>query len=371
MTVPSNQRSTNPAAQQRKTLINALNVQASKLEEATESLSKLASQVEFLLRDRVENHRAIQRMASVVTAHETVNKALSLRNETLERQMHFVSAAAGLTEGVTQIGKAGYSKIAAVFQGSASNPAQPVQEPAPENPGFTEVEMMQPAARTDVTQLGASPLTNVGPAASVAVNEPYGEFANQPVGLNRVDVTAPVDGTQYQRPPSETIIPVDVRVGNPDNPVQAYPWTISDQGPAGSVTPPGPSVGNPPVASENGNQKASSRTYATLRLARLQVQAGIASGDELEIAASLDMSKISDGAIQEQIATLSKVVDAQSRTAGRTVPSIQTRVQASNRLVPKAASLDRAPSLNPSIRNSEAPHPVSLGSVTEDEIAFY
>lgn len=349
-------RTPNPAAAQRKTLIEAINKQASVIE-------KLSAQVETLLHERVQNRRAITRMASVVSKHEATNQALAVRNETLERQMFFVSKAAGLDEGVAEIGKAGYAKVAAIFKkANPANPAQPIAEPPSEPAIATEQQTMQPGARDDVTQLGASPLTDVSADASVPVDQPYGEYANNPVGQNRVDVTAPVAGTEFQRPPNETIIPVDVRIGNPDNPNPAFGWTMGPVGGQSVPTPPGPSVGNPPV-----KVSSSKRTYATLRLAKLQIEARIASGDELEIAAALDSSDLPDAAIEAQIETLAKVLEANAKTAGQ-VPSVAPQQR---RLVPKAASADvHYPSINPSMGNPNAPHSVSAGPIVDDEMAF-
>lgn len=358
----------NPAAEQRRTLINALNAQASLIE-------KLSGQMDLLLRERVENRKAMKRMASVIQSHELSTQASAVRNEALERQMYFVSKAAGLDDGVVEIGKAAYAKVAAMYKrANPANPAQPIAEPAGEAPVATEGEAQQPTARDDVTQLGATPLTDVSADASIPVDQPYGEYANRPVGENRVDVTAPVEGTQYQRPPSETIIPVDVRVGNPDNPNQAFPWTMGPVGGQSTPTPPGPSVGNPPTAqNEVTTAKGASRTYATLRLAKLQIAAGIASGDELEIAASLDSSNVSDEAIKTQIETLAKVVEHQGRMVQASAPrNLAPAPAPGRRLVPKAASAEvRSPSLNPSMSNPEAPHGVSAGPIMEDEIGFF
>ncbi len=353
----------NPAAQQRKQLIESLNKQSSMIE-------KLSGQVELLLRERVENRKAMKRMAAVISSHDVNDAVFAVRNEALERQMYFVSKAAGLDDGVVEIGKAAMNKVSSLLrQANPANPAQPITEPAGEAPVATEGEAQQPTARDDVTQLGATPLTDVSADASIPVDQPYGEYANRPVGENRVDVTAPVEGTQYQRPPSETIIPVDVRVGNPDNPNQAFPWTMGPVGTPGVPIPPGPSVGNPPTAqNEVTTAKGASRTYATLRLAKLQIAAGIASGDELEIAASLDSSGMSNESIKTQIETLAQVIQHQARVQS-VVPSSPTP---GRRLVPKAASQEvRAPSLNPSMGNPNAPHSISAGPIMDDEIGWF
>lgn len=340
----------NPAGVQRTALLEALQVHAQRQE---------------------EDHAAIARVASVITRQAQVIQALAARNETLERQMAHLAAAspAEHQKALIAIGKEGYRKVASIYrQANPANPAQPIMEPPPEQPVVTEQQAMMPGSRDDVTQLGATPMSDVSADATIAVDQPYGEYANVPVGLNRVDVTAPVDGTQYQRPPSETIIPVDVRVGNPDNPQPAFPWTL---GPVGTPGPQlvGPSVGNPPVTASSGNKRA----FATLHLAKLQIQAGIASGDDLEIAASLDASEMSDSDIQNQIQTLSKVVEANKKTAAVTPEAFDAPTR---RLVPKAASYAKSmpslqsPTASLSGPNPNAPRALSVGSVSADELAF-
>jgi hypothetical protein len=318
----------------------------------------------------------INNQATFIRRLSSLNQVLAVRNETLERQMAHLAASAPKNhqDALVAIGKEGYRKVSALQrQANPANPAQPIMEPNPEAPIVTEQQAMQPSARDDVTQLGATPMTDVSADATVAVDQPYGEYANQPVGLNRVDVTAPVDGTQYQRPPSETIIPVDVRIGNPDNPQPAFPWTM---GPVGANGPQlsGPSVGNPASGAQPQAQ-GNKRAFATLHLAKLQIQAGIANGDDLAIAASLDASSMSDSEIQGQIETLAKVVEARkTASAAPTISDEPTR-----RLVPKAAAFDPGTKSVPSFQvptqslsgpNPEAPRGVSVGSVSSDELAF-
>jgi hypothetical protein len=272
---------TNPAQKERSALLTAINAQAN----------------------------IIRRQASALDAHENILgqtvtqiKILTARNSTLEEQMAFVADAAGIAQPLAQIGVVGQRKVASILhKANPGNPAQPVAEPAPE-PGIANNQSTMLAdGRDDVTQLGATPVTDVSSDATVAVDQPYGEVANQPVGMNRVDVTAPVEGTQGQRPPEETIVPVDVRIGNPDNPQPAFPW---EMGPVGDRIPlsTGPSV-------------TSSRTMASLHLARLQIKAGIATGDDLHIANQIDNSQRPAGDIQSEINTLQQVVNAQVKTS--------------------------------------------------------
>lgn len=337
----------NPAAAERRALKEALNVQAQHIEAQGKLLRTLNS-------EREQMHKAFGQMTARLKSTEaqlgkavTALKVQAVRNETAERQIVHIASAAGLEKGVVEIGKAGYAKSAAIVKrSSAANPANPVGEPAPEAPVITEAEAMQPSARDDVTQIGASPLADVSADATVAVDQPYGVYAESPVGLNRVDVTAPVEGTQTQRPPSETIVPVDVRIGNPDNPTPSFQWTMGPVGSPGMQLPPGPSVG----------VTANKRAYATLHLAKLQIQAGLSTGDEIEIAASLDSSGMSDQSIADKIETLAAVLKNKNS------------VEAPRRLVPKAASAER---VVPSLRSTASSSAIQGSSVSDDEVAFF
>jgi hypothetical protein len=357
-------KTANQPGVQRTALLEALEVHARRQEEDHQAIARVASRVLELSSDLTTAHRVVTRQAHLI-------QALAARNETLERQMAHLAASAPRqhSEALVAIGRDGYRKISAIYRlANPANPAQPIMEPPSEAPIVTEQQAMAPSARDDVTQLGATPMTDVSADTTIALDQPYGEYANTPVGMNRVDVTAPVAGTETQRPPSETIIPVDVRVGNPDNPQPAFPWTMGPVGSNGPGIPPGPSVGNPATASSN------KRAFATLHLAKLQIQAGIANGDDLEIAASLDASPLTDGEIQTQITTLSKVVEATKSRPSPTVAAEPTR-----RLVPKAAAFEGGGKTMPSFQtptqsfsgpNPDAPRGVSVGSVTSDELAF-
>jgi hypothetical protein len=366
----------NPAGLQRTALMEALEVHAQRQEEDHAAIARVAALVQAHDQILTKAKEIINNQASFIRRQAAVIDALSVRNGTLEAQMAHLAKASPREhqEALVALGREGYAKVAAIYrQANPANPAQPIMEPNPEAPVVTEQQAMQPSARDDVTQLGATPMTDVSADATVSVDQPYGEIANAPVGMNRVDVTAPVDGTQYMRPPSETIIPVDVRVGNPDNPQPAFPWTM---GPVGGNGPQisGPSVGNPPAT-------ANKRAFATLHLAKLQIAAGIASGDDLEIAASLDASPMTDSDIQGQISTLSKVVEANGRRVQGSVSELSPTVgnEPTRRLVPKAAAFDGGAKSVPSFQiptqsvsgpNPDAPRGVSVGSVSSDELAF-
>jgi hypothetical protein len=166
-----------------------------------------------------------------------------------------------------------------------------------------------------------------------------------------VDVTAPVEGTQEQRPPNETIIPVDVRIGNPDNPQPAFPWMM---GPVGARPPAG--VG--PAVTSSLDKDSGRRTMACLHLARLQINAGMIQGNDLEFASHLAQSDFTDRDIQIQIDTIAKMPKIAQQQASN----------GSQRLVPKAASREQRST--PSMAGSPMPTVGSPFAISSDEIAF-
>lgn len=364
--------------QERKALFKALNVQAKRLEQTHRMVAQLVEHAK-----RTDTYLARQ---------ATVASTLSVRNEALERQAAHLASVVGEFDHHTAIGKVAFQKVQSIMhRANPANPAQPVQEPNPEGPIVTEQQAMQPTVRADVTQMGATPLTDVSADATIPVDEPYGEAANVPIGLNRVDVTAPVDGTQYQRPPNETIIPVDVRVGDPDDPNPAFPWYMGPTGQPLPPTPPGPSVGNPqiPVSMQKGASDPAKRQYAALRLARLQIQAGIASGEDIEIAEFIRTSSISDESMGDQITLLAKLAErnpnpytTQSFLASYQPPSAQIPLpsEPGRKLVPRVASQNGDPYAMEGVRSAPSLQGGATGpgsfpnpgfAISEEEIGFY
>jgi hypothetical protein len=146
---------------------------------------------------------------------------------------------------------------------------------------------------------------------------------------NLTDVSAPVSGTETQIPLNQTRIETDVRVGDPMNPETAYPLNPAF----------GPSQqrGTTPPRSGEMSQTSSQRTMASIRLARLRVAAGLAQGDDLAVAASIEGDQnLSDAMIRHEIATLSQVTKAaakQQRPAGL-VPRAASSAQGVQRTMP-------------------------------------
>lgn len=301
----------NPAAEQRQRLFKTLEAQ-------TTAINRQADRLEA-------QDRMLATMGRFVRQASTKISELSLRNETLERQMALVANASGLVEPLATIGAAGQNRVAALYGRTANpaNPAQPVPEPASEPPIATSQEAVQAQGRDDVTQLGATPVADVQADAVTSVDLPYGELANEPVGMNRTDVTAPVQGTETATPPEMTVIPVDARIGNPDNPQPAFPFTI---GPVGSPGRPysGPSVGNPPsTAARNGQRQegepgvavhpqAQAHYIASVNLARLRAQVGITNEEPFQLGTKI-ASSMSDAQINAEAQGLQAVASRQAQ----------------------------------------------------------
>jgi hypothetical protein len=222
-----------------------------------------------------------------------------------------------------------------LVQADVQNPAQPIPEPPAGPPTQTTQEVNTPEAFADVQAPGLVPGSTQDVAADVTTtNYTPGEDVPAPAVHQLVDVTQPVDGTQTQRPLNETKTETDVRVGDPMNPQRAYPtqpW-MQPQRTTGSVQ----------KSAQDIADDSALRTMACIRLARLQMRAGIATASEgavspdFEIAGKIEKNaSMSIEEIESQIATLDAVVKKQ---AGSDAARNQ-------RLVPKSASGRQAPSM--------------------------
>jgi 8-oxo-dGTP pyrophosphatase MutT (NUDIX family) len=303
---PRRQASTpNPAAQERQRLFKTLEAQ-------TTAINRQADRLEA-------QDRMLATMGRFVRHASTKITELSLRNETLERQMALVANASGLAEPLATIGAAGQARVATLYhRANPANPAQPVPEPTSEPPVATSQEAVQAQGRDDVTQLGASPVADVQADAVTSVDLPYGELANEPVGINRTDVTAPVQGTETATPPEMTVIPVDARIGNPNDPQVAFPFTVGPVGaPSRSFS--GPSVGNPPTTAaqhqgEPGvavHPQAQAHYIASVNLARLRAQVGITNEEPFQLGTKIAAS-MSDAQINAEAQGLQAVASRQA-----------------------------------------------------------
>lgn len=220
------------------------------------------------------------------------------------------------------------------------NPAQPVPSPGAEAPYSTLQQERDSATRGDVAEIGGTPgATDVAADSTTTVDQIGGINADTPYNVSE-DVTQPTEGTDGHRPLDEVRTRPRIEFGDPLKPDAAFPL----QGEWANKS----TVGS------------AARTFASLRLARLRLQAGVASGEDIVIAEEIqrDASK-TDGAIAQEIDTLSAVVAAAGqRTAGRTAP---------RRLVPQApAGVSRT---TPSFTSTGTTHVASSEGFDDD--AFF
>lgn len=202
------------------------------------------------------------------------------------------------------------------------NPANPIPEPAAEAPAVTTEEAKTPEARVDVTQQGGVPAnTDVPPDATTSVTEQTTVLPVDQSPQEAQDPSKPVQGTQE---PQDGKIEGEVKIGDPNDSTDMF--------------------------AETGWTKES-RTLASIRLARLRMQAGLEPPqDDLVLGQSIAASQTPSVEIQKEIDTLARVAAAR--------PPAQDQRPIARSLVPRAASAsDRSvPSLAPQ------PHDVPGGA---------
>lgn len=283
------------------------------------------------------NRPLMQALASqqkVLEAQKRGMSRLAHENEVLRLQLAYVARLAGVSKELDAIRR----------QADIDNPAQPVPNP-PSQPAVESTEQaMTPEAYDNPNAIGETPGANQGVAAETTATpmDPGVTLPTAPYN-NLVDVSAPVSGTETHTPPETTRIETDVRVGDPMNPETAFPLNPAFGPSAQQGT-------TPPRSGEMSQTGSRHRTMASIRLARLQIAAGIASGDDLAVAAKIEANaSMSDEAIRAQIDTLAAVTKAAAR---------QPRPQG---LVPRAASGVRR--TTPSLVTAPAPITSVAGAV--------
>lgn len=255
--------------------------------------------------------------------------ALERENRVLRAQLAMLGSLAGVGPEMDAIRR----------QADVMNPGSPVPDP-PEQPATqsTEEALQAGSAHSDGGQQGSAPMggghavddvsrpgttpgsvTNV-PAVQTTTAITPGEEIPTPPATNLQDVTAPVQGTNPAQdggvPLNQRRIETDVRIdpdplkasgpgiGGQGNDGTAYPWILGGQG------------GQQKAASLQ--DQAAERTFASIRLARLRVQAGLDQGDELAVAAAIEKdAALSLPVIAREIETLGRVASAQPRRAGQ------------------------------------------------------
>jgi hypothetical protein len=281
---------------------------------------------------------ALEALAAQQRQIDQLIAALGQRDQFARKQASQITY---LTRGLAAVAKAAnieqHVAAAMLKRADVQNPAQPVPEPAAEPAPESTVDAKTPEAFADVMAPGLVPGSTQDVAADVSstVYTPGQDTPASPVKYLD-DVTRPVDGTQGPLPINQTRTETDVRVGNPMNPQRAFP-----------------------VEGEFANaqrlssaQQASARTMASLRLARLRIQANTAEGNDFAVATGIEKDAgMTLARIEDEIATLEGVQKSASKRAPQAAP---------RGLVPKSASARQVPSL-------QQQHLGSGGAPVEDD----
>lgn len=263
-----------------------------------------------------EQQQILTGLSQTVNAQKKTITAQSRRMAAQDGQIHRL--ARGLEVLAQLAGNGVQEKVASAMLRVADiqNPGQPVPEPPAQPAPESGVDAKTPEAFADVNAPGMVPGTtnDVAADATTTAYTPGMDIA-APAFHELVDVTAPVDGTQNPRPLEETKTLTDVRVGDPMRPDVAFPLRGD--------------FANAQRTSAR-QENASGRTMASIRLARLQISAGMVdSEDDLTVAASIERNtQRSLASIEQEIATLDRVRVAASRR----------RASQNPRLVPRTAS---------------------------------
>jgi hypothetical protein len=240
----------------------------------------------------------------------------------LARGMHALATMAGVSDQVV---------TAMLKNADVQNPAQPVPEPPAQPALFSTVDAKTPEAFADVQAPGLVPgsTQDVAADATTTVYTPGQDVPVSPF-KNLIDVTTPVAGTQGPQPLADVRTETDVRAGDAMNPNVAFPL----QGGFGNAQRLSARQAAP-------QEDASERMMASLRLARLQIQAGLVEGaaDDLSVSTGIEKDATRTLAmINQEISTLTGVLTATARkqgsgngnprlvprTARRAAPSLQS-----------------------------------------------
>jgi hypothetical protein len=207
------------------------------------------------------------------------------------------------------------------------NPAQPVPEPSTTAPAESEeATVAEPEAQNvDVESPGgviADPIQN----GSADLEEIGGVVQDEILaGTNQTDnVEAPVAGTTEVDPAAVIDVQPDNSAETMGEPAFTGDWinpgadTVPDIG--------GNAAGGGSVESSRAfkallgrrNSETRDRIWASIRLARLRIAAGMEKGDELELARKIEASSDSMEAITREASTIQTLRQAAPRTAPRT-----------------------------------------------------
>lgn len=263
-------------------------------------------------------------LMAAVASQQAVIQRQAAELAALRKAVETIAHYAGLTKKIADVIKVADER----------NPASPVPDPADEAPVQSSSDAVTPLASDDPRNLGIVPGANDGLAAETTTTAltPGADIDTKPFN-QLLDVTAPVAGTKDHVPDEQTRIEVDVRVGDPDNPEKAFPLI-------------GEFDNEPSTGANDADLRAGAsrtRTLASLKLAKLRVAAGLAEGDEIEVAGQIEAeASLTDAAIQQEINILSNVQKAAvKRTAALKPGTIKPRTAGVQRTVP---SLSQEPS---------------------------
>lgn len=250
----------------------------------------------------------------------------------LRAQLRFVAELAGVGPQLESIRK----------QADINNPGSPVPDPPAAPPTQTTEEALASGGYAPGGHSGAPPRgtghteddpqrpgttpgsTENVPAAQTTTAITPGVEDQTPPATELVDVTAPIQGTGGDSNPMPPIeqrrIETDVRVnpnplaaqgpgiGGVGNDGTAFPWVISARERQGDAPAQHTAAAAPAAAPSEPGDASGARVMASMRLARLRLQAGLATGDDLEVCATIER----DGSLQlhdieHEIAILSQV----------------------------------------------------------------
>jgi hypothetical protein len=271
---------------------------------------------------------------AVLAAQQDTIRRQAAQIRSLAAQMSFLADLAGVRPQMEQIRR----------QADMMNPASPVPDPPERPPYETTEQALQPETMGDASRPGTEPGSTAHVPAEMTTTSvtPGVEIQTAPASYLD-DVTAPVQGTNPSEdggvPVEQRRIETDVRIdpdplkaqgpgiGGLGSDGTAYPWVIAARGAM-------PRTASKGAASQEDEHGA--RTFASIRLARARVTAGLARGDELEGAALIEKdASLSLRDIEREIGTLEKVAAAappqrpraSQRTAARSAPSMSAPPQ--------------------------------------------
>jgi hypothetical protein len=270
---------------------------------------------------------------------------LTAENAVYREQLRFLASAAGVDQQFNTIRANVLRRYADVM-----NPASPVPDPPEAPPTQTTEEALQSGSgyrsgqngapprgtghtEDDPSRPGATPgsMDNV-PALQTSTSITPGVELQTPPATNLIDVTAPVQGTNPSQdggvPLQQRRIETDVRI-DPD-PLKAHGPGIGGQGDNGSAFP-WMLDARPGGQQQGQGQRAASlappnetdaavRTFASIRLAKLRITAGLAQGEDITVAERIEKdARLSTPMIEHEIAVLSGLPVTDQRMAARPI----------------------------------------------------